>query len=215
MKIIRPINQHFPIWSFLCGDHALKEKVKYINPKLIKQPDLLDPLENSIRLEVFRSTRNWIKKDMGEDCSFALAQIDVSDLDSFKSCFSEIMFNQLPKEYRDSYVEKRDFLLERKQKPDITKPKQSSIDEYDLVKKINKTYKKVTESMVLDTTFNNEQDISIALNRTFLMEESDGKITVMDGLHRLSAYYWSKVLEKNKKLPNKLYCYYWKANYKC
>jgi hypothetical protein len=27
MKILNPINQHFVIWSFLCGDHALRENI--------------------------------------------------------------------------------------------------------------------------------------------------------------------------------------------
>jgi hypothetical protein len=87
VKIIKPINQHFPIWSFLCGDHALIDKVKNIDIKLLTKPNLLDPLENSLRLEVFRSARQWIKKDMGEDCSFALAQFSIQELGTFKSGF--------------------------------------------------------------------------------------------------------------------------------
>lgn len=215
MRIIKPINQHFPVWSFLCGDHALAEEVKKINPSLLAKPDFLDPLENNLRLEVFRSRRNWIWQDMGDNCSFALAQISIEDLEEYDSCFEQVSFAQLPEEYRNSLFERRDFKIERECKTDITKTYVSSKIEHELMKKMCKSYKKVTEKMVLDQTIDSRKNLSVALNRTSIMEKQDGTIVVMDGLHRLSAYYWAKAINKNKNLPNKLFCYYWKANYKC
>ena len=215
MKIFNPINQHFVIWSFLCGDHALSENIKKINPVLLDRPNFLDPLENNIRIEVFRSRRNWIWQDMGDNCSFALAQIDIEDLEAFDSCFEKVKFKQLPEEYRNSLFERRDFVIKREHKDDITKTYVASKIEHELMKKMCKSYKKVTEKMVLDQTIDSRKNLSVALNRASIMEKQDGSIVVMDGLHRLSAYYWAKAINKNKNLPNKLFCYYWKANYKC
>ena len=52
----------------------------------------------------------------------------------------------------------------------------------------------------------------MALNRTFIVEENFGGMRLLDGHHRLSAYYWAKK-EGNKKLPDKLYAFYWKQSY--
>ena len=213
MKIIQPINQHFPIWSFLCGDHELKNNVKLLNKKLLLNPDLLCPVENSLRWQVFKSRRNWIANDMGDSPSFGIIQFSIDELEKFDSCFPKVKFAEFAKEYMSSYHDKRDYCLKRENKEVVTQPYSSVVYEHKIKQKIEKLYKQVTLEKVLDIKFNNLNDISIALNRTFIMQKNFGdSLEILDGHHRLSAYYWAKK-EGNKKLPDKLYAFYWKQSY--
>ena len=214
MKILYPINQHFVIWSFLCGDHALKTNVDLLNKKLLNNPDLLSPIENELRYEVFKSKRNWIAEDMGDRVSFALAKISIDDLKTFDTCFENITFDDFVVEYRRAYNSKRDMVNDRSQyfMKRHHKPFSSVKYEYDLKNKLVKNYKSITEDDVLDFTQRNNKNLSLALNRCFIMKKGD-KYIIMDGMHRLSAYYWSKVFDNEKKLPKEVFCFFWQAKY--
>ena len=212
MKIIQPINQHFPIWSFLCGDFELKNNVKFLDKKLITEPNLLCPLQNKLRLEVLKSRRNWVVKDMGHSPSFSIIQFSFKELCSFKSVFSDIKFGEFADEYIRSYKTETDFCIKKEERCCVEKPYSSVVYEYKIKQKLEKEYKPISLQKVLNTKYNNLDNISVALNRTFLVEENFGGMRLLDGHHRLSAYYWAKK-EGNKKLPDKLYAFYWKQNY--
>lgn len=214
MKILYPINQHFVIWSFLCGDHALRHNVTLLNEKLINNPDLLSPIENELRYEVFKSKRNWIADEMGDRVSFALAKISIDDLKTFDTCFENISFDDFVFEYKRAYDDKRDMVNDRSQHfmKRHYKPFSSVQYEYELKNKLVKTYKYVSERNVLDYTKRNDESLSLALNRCFIMKKGEKHI-IMDGMHRLSAYYWSKVFDKQKKLPKEVFCFFWEAKY--
>lgn len=214
MKILYPINQHFVIWSFLCGDHALKTNVDLLNKKLLNNPDLLSPIENELRYEVFKSKRNWIAEEMGDRASFALAKINIDDLKTFDTCFENITFDEFVLEYKRAYDNKRDMINDRSQyfMKRHFKPFSSVKYEYDLKNKLVKNYKNINEKDVLDINQKNSDNLCLALNRCFIMKRSD-KYIIMDGMHRLSAYYWSKVFDNEKKLPKEVFCYYWEARY--
>lgn len=53
MKTIRLINQHIPIWSMLCGDHALKAVVNNINPKLLTEPNFSKSFRKQVAIRCF------------------------------------------------------------------------------------------------------------------------------------------------------------------
>ncbi len=214
MKILYPINQHFVIWSFLCGDHALKTNVDLLNKKLLNNPDLLSPIENQLRYEVFKSKRNWIAEDMGDRASFALAKISIDNLKTFDTCFENITFDDFVTEYKRAYDSKRDMVNDRSQyfMKRHYKPFSSVEYEFNLKNKLIKSYKNITEKDVLDSTQKNSDNLSLALNRCFVMKKGDKHI-IMDGMHRLSAFYWGKVFDAEKNLPNEVFCYYWEAKY--
>jgi hypothetical protein len=214
MKILYPINQHFVILSFLCGDHVLKDSVSLLNKKLINNPNLLSPVENTLRYEIFKSKRNWISDEMGDRASFALAKISISDLKSFQTCFENIGFHEFVLEYKDAFDNKRDMVNDRSQyfMKRHYKPFSSVEYEFNLKNKLIKSYKSITEKDVLDSTQKNSDNLSLSLNRCFVMKKSDKHI-IMDGMHRLSAYYWSKTFDKNNTLPDNLFCFYWEAKY--
>ena len=208
MKILQPINHNFAIWSFLCGDFELKNNVKLLNRKLLHNPDLLSPLENNLRWEVFKSRRNWIAKNIGEMPSFGMIEYTFKDLCSFNSVFGDIKFGDFANEYMIAHKQKRDFKINK-----VEKPYSSVVYEQKIKQKLEKEYKPVNLEKVLDTKYNNIDNISVALNRTFFIQETfSSTIRVMDGHHRLSAYYWAKK-ENKKKLPDKLYGFYWRENY--
>jgi len=214
MKILYPINQHFVIWSFLCGDHALKSNVSLLNKKLIEQPDLLSPIENNLRYEVFKSKRNWIAEEMGDRASFALAKIGIEDLKTFQTCFENIKFHEFVLEYKEAHDNKRDMVNDRSQyfMKRHYKPFSSVEYEYAIKTKLVKQYKNVNEKDILDSRQRNSDNLSLALNRCFIMKRND-QYVIMDGMHRLSAYYWSKVFDKEKKLPKEVFCFFWESKY--
>lgn len=214
MKILYPINQHFVIWSFMCGDHALKSNINLLDKKLLNEPNLLSPIENQLRYEVFKSKRGWIADEMGDRASFALAKVSIDDLKTFDTCFENISFDDFVLEYKRAYEDKRDMVNDRSQyfMKRHYKPFSSVQYEYDFKNKLAKTYKPILEKDVLDFTQSNDKNLSLALNRCFIMKKGD-KYIVMDGMHRLSAYYWLKVYDKEKKLPKEVFCFFWEAKY--
>lgn len=214
MKILYPINQHFVIWSFLCGDHALKSNISLLDKKLISIPDLLSPIQNELRWEIFKSRRNWIADEMGDRASFALAKISVNDLKKYDTCFENISFHEFVDEYRKAYDGKRDMVNDRSQyfMKRHYKPFSSVEYEFKLKQKLVKNYKNVIEKDILDIKQQNDENLSLALNRCFIMKKGDKHI-IMDGMHRLSAYYWSKAFDNEKKLPKEVFCFFWEAKY--
>jgi hypothetical protein len=214
MKILYPINQHFVIWSFLCGDHALKSNISLLDKRIITTPDLLSPIQNELRWEIFKSKRNWIADEMGDRASFALGKISIDNLKKYDTCFENICFHEFVNEYREAYINKRDMVNDRSQHflKRHYKPFSSVKYEFQLKQKLVKNYKNIKEKDVLDISQRNDQNLSIALNRCFIMKKGDKNI-IMDGMHRLSAYYWSKVFDNEKKLPKEVFCFFWEAKY--
>lgn len=214
MKILYPINQHFVIWSFLCGDHALKSNIDLLGNNLLNNPNLLSPIENQLRYELFKSKRNWIADEMGDRVSFALAKITIDDLKTFETCFENISFDDFVLEYTRAHEGKRDMINDRSQHfmKRHYKPYSSVEYEYELKNKLVKNYKNITEKDVLDCKQKNDTNLSLALNRGLIMKKGD-KHVIMDGTHRLSAYYWSKVFDKQKKLPKDVFCFYFESTY--
>jgi len=215
MKILKLINQHIPIWSMLCGDHALKVVVNNINPKLLSEPNFLDPLENKLRLDIFRDRREWIWASMKDNVAFALVEIDIEELMTFHTCFSKVSFKEFVEEYAKAHKKGKGFIIKRpRHGSDLEKGKESV--EYvckELATKIEDAYSKMTFVLkpknVLDPYFTNEKNIYVASNRSLIMKCKDtSNIRIMDATHRLTAYAVSKA-NKKSPLPNKLYAFYW------
>jgi len=212
MKTISLINSHVAVWSFLRGDHALLREVKLISPKLLDEPNFLDPLENKIRLEVFKHKRNWIYENMGENASLALVKFTMNELKNFTTCFSEITLGQYYKEHKKTHKEKTDFLIRRsKVKTDIKKSMAAVEKEFELKEMLLSAQSKVNKNDVLDCKQGNEENLLLATNRCWIMGHN-GKNTIVDGNHRLTAYYWAKKTNKKNKLPNELFCFYFMLN---
>lgn len=210
MKILQTVNRHIAIWSFLCGDHALKKEVKLISPKLLDDPDFLSPLENKLRFEVFKHKRDWIYQDMTEHVSFGVISFSAKELGNFQTCFSDIKLKAYSEEYKKSFVEVRRFVIERGA---YKKPHEKEIDavsqEFLIKANLEKSYSKnVNVKTITDSSLRNEKNLWLATNRCFIMKKNS-EYVIMDGNHRLAAYYWSRMLDKNKILPNKLFGYYW------
>jgi len=211
MKILKLINQNIPIWSVICGDHALKSIIDNINPKLLNKPNFLDPLENRLRLEVFKEKRGWIYDKIKDTGSFALVNFQTEELDNFDTCFTGISFKIL----RDKYATERSFKIKRSDyfKSDFIRSKESVLE---VAKgRVNALYEDyfhftdepIKQKEILDISIRNESSCYLATNRTLLMNSKDNKIVIMDGTHRLLAY--SISLKKKINLPNSLYAFYW------
>ena len=204
MKVISYINQHFPIWSMLDGDHALKNKINLINPKLIKTPDLLSPIENNLRYEVFKTQRNWIVEKMGDRVSFALIKFSYKDLRDFQTCFKDISIREYANEYSRAFRDGDEFKIGT-----LTKSYNDIDDQMWFVKKVKKQYFNVCSEEVLDPECSNDS-LSYALNRSIIMKDS-GKYYILDGTHRLTAYYLAA--KQSEYLPNDLYGFMFERNY--
>jgi hypothetical protein len=215
MKIVSLINQNIPIWSMLCGDHALRSVIDTINPKLLKNPDFLSPLENQLRLEVFKDKREWIYEKMKDRASFALVQVSLDELLEYNTCFTGVSFKNFVNKYRRASKQKSGFSIKRpRHKTDLTK-KKSSVEQVasTLVNKLNEhatnRIGELSHLDVLDTNQKNEEDIFLASNRGFLMKSKDGSTTIMDGTHRLTAYALAQG-KKSSFLPHRLFAFYWR-----
>jgi hypothetical protein len=213
MKIIQTINQNIPIWSILCGDHALRGVVNLISPKLLKEPDFLNPLENSLRYEVFKSKRKWMATLFGEQPSFGLVRFTCKELITFDTCFDHINFFEFVKKYDKAYKAKNGFSIERKKhfKEDFIKSKEDVIREHALMKKLERKAIHVSPQKVLNSSIQNEKSLSIALNRGLIIKKDMGRYEVIDGTHRLVAYVWSRWVHKQTKIPGSIYAFYVEA----
>jgi hypothetical protein len=97
MEVVAYINQNLPIWSILCGDHALVEEVKLINENLIKNPKLESTLENKLRHSIFKHKRAFIDETIKNTASFALVSLSFEELmdeNLVQTCFTEISFKR-------------------------------------------------------------------------------------------------------------------------
>jgi hypothetical protein len=204
MRIVSFINQHLPIWSMLDGDHALKQKTNLINPKLIENPDFLSPVENGLRFEIFKTQRNWIAKKMGDRVSFALIKFSYTDLRDFYTCFKDITFKQYANEYSRSYRDGDYFKI-----GELTKSDNDVDDQMSLVKKVKNDYFTVYADDVLNHECNNKT-LAYAMNRSIIMK-NDGKYYVLDGTHRLTAYYLAA--RQSEFVPSELYGFCFERTY--
>jgi len=214
MKIIKLINQHIPIWSMLCGDHALKAVVENINPKLLSDPNFLNPLENKLRLDVFRDRREWIWNSMKDNVAFALVELDIEELMTFKTCFTNVSFKEFAEEYQKACKKGKGFIIKRpRHNTDLEKSKEN-VEHVckELTTKIENDFSKIQKIKakdVLNPMLNNENNIYLASNRGLVMKsKSSNNVTIMDATHRLTAYAVSK-MNKKSCLPDKLYAFYW------
>lgn len=195
----------------LCGDHALANQVKMINPELLYKPNFYSSVENTLRYEVFKSKRNWIARRMGDRVSFGIAKISIKDLCAFNTCFSGISFDRYVREYDDVYMgAKHSFKIKS-----LTKPKEDVDRQHNIMLELEKSYFDDIEiEDVLNTSILNTDDLFVALNRAIIMKDIDnGQYVIMDGTHRLTAYYWSRCIEKLDILPKHLFCFYFESTY--
>jgi hypothetical protein len=213
MFVKQPLNTNFVIWSFICGDHELKQAIKKINPSLLNKPDIYDPLENNLRMEVFKSRRKWIWDNFGNNVSFGLVRIWPEDLKTMYTCFEDVKFDKFVRAYDLAFKTKSEMkVYNEKDELNHKKPYESVLYEEKLKRKLVKDYMKqniVTEGLVLSTDINNQKNICVALHRAWIMKEKD-KYKIMDGTHRLAAYYWSKVVDRQETmLPMYLNAFMW------
>lgn len=214
MKILKLTNQHIPIWSMLCGDHALKSVVSNINPKLITEPNFLNPLENKLRLDIFRDRREWIWNSMKDNVAFALVKIDINELFTYKTCFTNVSFKEFVEEYDKAHKKRKGFTIKRpRHSTDLEKSKEN-VDYVckELTTKIETDFlktQKLKAKDILSPMLNNENNIYLASNRGLIMKsKTSDSITIMDATHRLTAYAVSKT-NKKSLLPDKLFAFYW------
>jgi len=210
MKVIQPINQNIPIWSILCGDHALVEEVKLINEKLLTEPKFESSLENTLRYEVFKSKRDWIETAIDRHASFCLVEYTFEELMDEKvvqTCFSEISLKRFAEEYWKSGHVDQGFSIQRKYKDSITKSAEDVKKIWELGNKIASENITVQPDHVLNTKSQNQTNLTIALNRGFFNMKKDNKVYLQDGTHRVSAYVVGKLRKLN--LPPSIYGFYW------
>lgn len=207
MKIVGYINQNLPIWSMLCGDHALKNQIKLINSNLLEKPNFLSLIENSLRSEIFKSKRNWIYKKIGPTPSFALIEFTLDDLSKMQTCFADVSFSDYVNQYDKSFYTRVPFKIKK-----LSKTIEDVEEQYMLMAKLERKYFPVKSQDIVNSNHQNSVDISVALNRSLIFKE-EGKFKILDGTHRLTAYYWSKMLQSNTDLPDKLFAFYCEAGY--
>lgn len=198
----------------LCGDHALKAIVNNINPKLLSEPNFLNPLENKLRLDIFRDRREWIWASMKDNVAFALVEIDIEELMTFKTCFTGVSFKQFAEEYNKANKKGKGFVIKRpRHSTDLDKPKEA-VEHVckELASKIETDFSKIEKLKakdILNPMLNNENNIYLASNRGLIMKsKGSDSITIMDATHRLTAYAVSK-MNKKSPLPDKLFAFYW------
>lgn len=181
VKIVRDCSVHVAIGAVLNGDHALTEKVKLISPKLILDPDYQSPLENELRFSVFSAGRKWIADTMDFSIGMAVVTLDVEEIGNLKSPFDKFSMKAFAKKYAKAHKAKSGFTIKgiKKTKADVAKV-------FALVKELE------------------DSGIFPALNQALVKDKM-----VMDGTHRLLAYYWAKKLRK-ADLPE-ITAYHWKT----
>lgn len=198
----------------LCGDHALKAVVNNINPKLLSDPNFLNPLENKLRLDLFRDRREWIWSSMKDNVAFGLVELDIEELMTFKTCFTNVSFKEFAEEYQKANKKGKGFIIKRpRHSTDLEKTKEG-VEQVckDLASKIETDFSKIQKLKakdVLNPMLNNENNIYLASNRGLIMKsKGSSNITIMDATHRLTAYAVSK-MNKKSPLPDKLFAFYW------
>lgn len=218
MEIVSYINKHYPIWSLLCGDHALTEEVKLVSPTLLSEPNFFDPLENSLRLELFKSKRKWIYKLFGRNVSFAIAKFDWDEIHELTTCFKGIKLREYALEHKKVFNHKKDkFSIRYKYRGKKGKHKKplEDVEKMRLLQEkmqYNKFYHPINLDLILDTKIRNEDNLAVAVNRCFIMNSKhQSKKTIVDGNHRLTAFYLANYF---RTPPKHFYAYVWEENYK-
>lgn len=213
MKILSPVNQHIPVWSILCGDHALREEVKKINPELLTKPDFGSALENRLRYDVFTHKRGWIEEKMGRGfASFHVAQFTMEDLmdDSlFQTCFTGVTFKRFAEEFWKGGLTNKGFTIERKGgKEPIEKTPEDSKKIWEMGNQMLGNQPGCDLADVTNPKFLNEGNLWVAANRGMVVKQRDGKTYIYDGTHRITAYAVGK-LRQLKGLPDSLLGFWW------
>jgi len=182
MKTVRDCSVHAAVCSVLEGDHALTEKVKLISPKLIESPDLQSPLENQLRFSVFASGRKWIADTMSFSTGMAVVTMEVKEVGDLKSPFEKFSMKAFAKKYAKAHKTKSGFTFKG-----VKKTKADVAHIFALVKQLEK------------------QGIFPAIHKALVKDDM-----VVDGTHRLLAYYWAKKIRK-ADLPDIIMAYHWKT----
>ena len=220
MRFIAPINQHIPVWSILCGDHALTQAVTKINPSLITKPDISSPLENRLRYEVFKHKRSWIEDTMkGGFASFHIVSFTFEELmddKQFQTCFSQVSFKRFAEEYWKGALTSTGFSIKRTEDKEPIQKTAADVDKIlKMAEKLSKDYQSFLLShengygYVCDLNINSQDSLVAATNRGFLLRKQDSqRVLIYDGTHRLTAYAVGKLM-KMKGLPDSLNGFSW------
>lgn len=190
MKIIQLINQNLPIWSVIKGDHACSDAKNFLGPKLLSEPDLLCRKENALRLEYLKNThgRRWLH-DLLANQSFALVQLQPSDLEKAITVWDSLPIMKLARKYRKAYSSNTGFAV-----GDVEKSKKDVIDLHN--RKVEIPHMK--RPMIVNPT------LWADYHRTIWMIQKDGTPKIVDGTHRVLATAWKYTLEE-KAFPEKWY----------
>jgi len=211
MEIMQGINTNFVIWSMLDGDHALKANTSFLDQKLIKEPNFSSKLENKLRLEVFRSKRNWIY-EMLKDNSVCIAKFKFDEMLKFNSCYTAVSFEQFLDNYHISKLTNKGFSITRKEKDNVEKSLDAIKDVEKRMESLEKDYLKYKEkplkyTKIASHKFLNTNDCWLATNRALIVKTKDGPTKIVDGTHRLLAY---GLMSRINKIENaELYAFYW------
>jgi hypothetical protein len=181
MKTLRDCSVHVAIGAVLNGDHALTEKVKLISQKLVNDPDYQSPLENQLRFSVFSAGRKWIADTMDFSTGMAVVTFDVTEVGDLKSPFKKFSMKDFAKKYAKAHKAKSGFAIKG-----VKKTKKDVAHVFALVKQLE------------------TQGVFPALHKALVKDDM-----VMDGTHRLLAYYWAKKIRK-ADLPDVM-AYHWKT----
>ena len=152
---------------------------------------------------------------MKDNVAFALVEIDVEELMTYHTCFTNVSFKEFVEEYNKAYKKGKGFSIKRpRHSSDLDKNKEA-VEHVckELATKIEDEYSKMPSRLkpkdIIDPNFSNEKNIYVASNRGLLMKcKGSSSIRIMDATHRLTAYAVSKI-NKKSCLPDKLYAFYW------
>lgn len=187
MKIITEINQNIPFWSVIKGDHACTDYKKVLGEDLIKKPDFLDPRENAIRKAYLSETkgRKWLY-DYLEGKSFALVEIERSDLDNLYSVWKDYPIMDIVKEYPTALKEKRGYTLK-----DLKRGEEQVID-------VNRRRRNLPVVSGIDWLKDYDETLDYHRGIWVKQRSKDGKFLLVDGTHRTLATIWHYILRKDK-----------------
>lgn len=181
MKTIRDCSVHVAVHAVLDGDHALTEKAKLISSKLIKSPDFQSPLENKLRFDVFSAGRKWIAETLDFSSGMAIATFTAEEIGNLKSPFDKFSMKAFAKQYSKAHKNKSGFNFKG-----VKKSKADVAHVFSIVRKLetNGPFPALHKALVRDNM-------------------------VVDGTHRLLAYYWAKKIRK-ADLPD-VKVFHWKT----
>lgn len=212
IEIIKATNTNIPIWSMLDGDHALVSGAKLINSKLVEDPNFSSPLENKLRTDIFRSTREWIYQPL-KNSSVCIVSYTFKDLLSFSTCFTDVTYEKFLDSYHLGHLTNKGFSIQRKTRPDLEKPLESIVEIEKRVVALAKSLEKQRNKDILlkidNPKYLNSKNCWLATNRVLLMKSKESnKIKIMDGTHRLVALGLYTRINKLKS-TKKFYGFYW------